>query len=252
LKVLAAVVAVLHLVACSGGEDLGSELSAPTLIAPTTTSLVTTGPPPSSTVSSIPTTTTPPATTSTSSSTTAVTLGEVPQGTIGVVGCSVTSDGVVGYFNVGGSRFWNIRGDYGGASVGMWARGGGMWEEFDTNLLEHPDTRLLWWQLCTLNGSPRDGLESAAIVLEGLLDRIPGATIYVSAQPDYEPAGICGISGRNGPAFMAEVAAALVGQFGLQPGPVVGPLTESDTVGGCHASESGQILMGEQLLAAFG
>jgi hypothetical protein len=51
---------------------------------------------------------------------------------------------------------------------------------------------------------------------------------------------------------MAEVAADLVSQEGLLAGPIMGPLAESDTIGGCHASASGQALMGQQLLAAFG
>lgn len=186
------------------------------------------------------------------SSTTTASTGDAGD-TIGAVGCSMTSDAVVGYFAVGGTRFWNIRGDYGGGAVGMWARGvGGVWSSFDENLAANPGTDFLWWQLCTLNGSQRDGVDAAVLVLEGLRARMPGVTIYVSPQPDYVPAGICDISGTTGPAFMAEVAANLVSQEGLLEGPVTGPLTEADTIGGCHASESGQVLMGQQLLAAFG
>lgn len=168
----------------------------------------------------------------------------------------MTSDAVVGYLALGGTRLWNIRGDYGGGSVGMWERGiaggSGLWDAFDANLAAYPGTSILWWQLCTLNGSPRDGLDAAVNVLTAIRARMPGVTIYVSAQPEYEPPGICDISGPTGPAFMAEVAAQMVGQQGLAAGPTVGPLTATDTIGGCHASESGQTLMGRQLLQVFG
>jgi hypothetical protein len=177
-------------------------------------------------------------------------------GTIGAIGCSLTVDSVAGYISLGGTRIWNIRGDYPGGAVGLWAKGApggsGLWDAFDQNLAQQPETSLLWWQLCTLNGSPRDGLESALIVLDALYARIPNATIYVSPQPDYEPAGICDISGPTGPAFMAEVSDQLVSQYGIQPGPVTGPLGADDTIGGCHANESGQELLGTQLLAFFG
>lgn len=166
----------------------------------------------------------------------------------------MTSDAVVGYMAVGGTRFWNIRGDYSGGSVGMWARGvGGLWSSLDENIAAYPGTDALWWQLCTLGGgSQRGGIDAAVLVLEGLRDRMPGATIYVSAQPDYQPEGICDISGATGPAIMAELAATLVSQEGLLAGPVTGPLAEAETIGGCHANETGQVLMGQQLLAAFG
>lgn len=222
----------------------------------TTTFEATTSEATTAVVTTVVPTTSPSSTSSEPATTTAPPVFDDSRDTIGAAGCSVTSDGVVGYFAVGGTRFWNIRGDYSGASVGMWARGvsggGGPWGDFDANLAEYPDTAALWWQLCTLNGSPRDGLEAAAVVLEALRARLPGAPIYVSAQPDYVPAGICEISGADGPSFMAEVAAALVADFDVLAGPMTGPLTEADTVGGCHAGESGQILMGEQLLAAFG
>jgi cell wall-associated NlpC family hydrolase len=255
----AVVVLILSLTACSpGATDSTTGANGTTTTEPGQTSSSaqgadsTTSTSVTSTSTTNPTSTTTAATSSTTAAT-ATTLAGVPSGTIGAIGCSVTSDAVVGYFEVGGTRFWNIRGDYGGASVGMWARGvGGAWASFDENLASYPGTNVLWWQLCTLNGSPRDGLDAAVMVLDQLRARMPGVTIYVSGQPEYEPAGICDISGPTGPAFMAQVAADLVSQQGLLAGPVTGPLAESDTIGGCHASSSGQVLMGEQLLAAFG
>lgn len=140
--------------------------------------------------------------------------------------------------------------------MGKWAReateGGGLWTSFDAFLQASPETDTLWWQLCTLNGSPRDGFESALVVLDVLRARIPELTIYVSAQPSYEPPGICDISGPSGPQFMAEVTTLMVSEVGLLAGPIVGPLTQAETIGGCHANESGQDLLGQQLLSFFG
>jgi hypothetical protein len=252
LRLVAVIVVGLALGGCATA-DRGETSSSLAPVETTTTFEATTSEATTAVVTTVVPTTIPSNTSSEPATTTAPPVFDDSRDTIGAAGCSVTSDGVVGYFAVGGTRFCNISGDYGGASVGMWARGsGGMWDAFESNLAEHPETKVLWWQLCTLNGSQRDGIDAAAIVLEELRARIPGVTIYVSAQPDYVPAGICDISGADGPSFMAEVAAALVADFDVLAGPMTGPLTEADTVGGCHASESGQILMGEQLLAAFG
>jgi len=192
------------------------------------------------------------------SSPTATSQPPVPEGgLIGFVGCSVTNDAVTGYGDVGGARFWSTRGDYGGGSVGRWAQGvpgvNGLWQSFDDQLAAQPSTELLWWELCTLRATPQDGLDSALIVLEALRGRIPGVTIFVSAQPDYQPVGLCDISGATGPEKMADLASQLVNEQGLMPGPVLGPLTEGDTTnGGCRANETGRELFGNQLLSFFG
>lgn len=126
-----------------------------------------------------------------------------------------------------------------------------MWDAFNANITAFGEPEALWWQLCTLNAAPGDGLDAALLVWEAVRSRLPGAQIYVSAQPEYSPAGSCDIAGPDGPAFMADVAGQLV-QQGVAAGPVNGPLRQAETIDGCHANGSGQLKLGQQLLSFFG
>lgn len=165
----------------------------------------------------------------------------------------MTANAVAGYLAVGGGKLWNIKGDYDAGSVGHWAEGSNeFWNAFDANLAAQPGVESLWWQLCTFGGSERDGFEAAQAVLEGFRSRLPGVTIYVSAQPEYVPVGSCNLAGANGPSFMAEVASQLAAQPGVSAGPLTGPLSTSETADGCHANAAGQAEMGQQLLSFFG
>jgi hypothetical protein len=88
-------------------------------------------------------------------------------------------------------------------------------------------------------------------VLGEIEARLGGRTIYVSAQPDYD-GHVCPTSGPDGPQQMQVLASQLVATGRVLAGPFQGPLTESQTRDLCHASDSGRLILGNQLLAFFG
>jgi hypothetical protein len=236
--VLVASLAVLA--ACSDGGD--SEQAVETT-QPATTTTATTAPP---------TTAAP-----TSTTTVAPEPGDARgPGVVGFVGCSVTRDAVQGYHIGGGTRMWFARGiSYGGGSIGRWSRAigtpSGLWRDFTTLLADNPGTATIWVQLCTSRSSPEDSYDAAVRVIDELQERVPGASVYLSAQPAYDGHD-CGIAGPTGPQDMQAIVDQLVADGIGLPGPVVGPLEQGETVDGCHGNEPGMQLMGDQLAEFFG
>lgn len=220
-------------------------------VSTTTTTLVTTTnatePPPS-------TTTAPETTTSTAS--TVEPVGEI-EGPVGFVGCSMSQNAVEGYETVGGTSMWSHRAPYGGGGIGRWfvdigGERGRYWEGFDAELAQHPETAVVWLNVCTVRQNAQDSFDSAAAVIDEISDRIPGVTIYASAQPTYADGHFCGLAGEGGPEAMASLVSRIVDAGLALPGPVMGPLTEAQTRDGCHANEDGQLVLGRQLLDFFG
>ncbi|MGZ8184383.1 MAG: thrombospondin type 3 repeat-containing protein [Methylobacter sp.] len=178
---------------------------------------------------------------------------------IGYVGCSMTEDTVEGYHDLGGTSLWpDAEGVYGGGGVTEWASAlndsSRYWFWFQETLNDHPETSMVWWQLCTSadeEGSDQQLLEDARAIRDEIRRRAPNATIYVSSQPDYADQ-VCKIAGPDGPQKMQDLAAQLVSEGGVETGPVIGPLT-SDQVGndGCHANTEGKVFMGQQLMEFF-
>lgn len=236
------VAAATVLSACSGAVAATSTTSSPpappaTTQSPTTTASVTT---------TSPTTTVAPSTTPPNNPT-----------VVGVVGCSMSRNSIDGYESLGGTNMWPSPASYSGGSIGRWVSdltqgGAGYWEWFDRQLVEHPDTTVLWWNLCTFKAAASDSFEQAQLVLQEIVARAPGVEIYVSAQPSYAEGHLCEIAGATGPAAMEAVAEQLVAAGLAKAGPVMGPLLGSDTSDGCHADGSGEELLGRQLLEFFG
>lgn len=178
-------------------------------------------------------------------------------GSVGFVGCSMSRGAVAGYELVGGTRFWPDRLSYGGGSIGRWAlaitnEGMRYWEEFERELVAHPDTKAVWWNLCTFKGNDADSYDNAVEVLNEIESRLPGVVVYVSAQPAYGGGHVCALAGEGGPALMDEVARRLVDDGRVEAGPPMGPLAESETSDGCHVNDTGKELLGGQLLEFFG
>jgi hypothetical protein len=241
------VVLAVLLAACAGAESAPSSTTATTVVATTGTT-------------TIASTTTTAGQTTTSTAPDGVAEPVAPadvDGTVGYVGCSMSQNAVEGYETVGGSDLWSFRAPYGGGGIGRWfvdidGDRGRYWEGFDAELASHPDTSVLWLNICTVRQNRLDSLESAAAVIEEITERIPGVTIYVSAQPSYTDGHFCSLAGEGGPEAMAEVAAAVVDSGLALPGPVMGPLSGAQTRDGCHANEEGQRVLGRQLLDFFG
>jgi hypothetical protein len=164
----------------------------------------------------------------------------------------MTTDAVIGYHEVGGTSFWEAEGKNEGGAIDLMARGGPsrIWTAFQEELDAHPGTNAVWWELCTTEAGRREDLELGLAVLSEIELRIPGRTIFVSAQPGYD-GHVCPTSGADGPAEMAALAAQLVATGRVLAGPIQGPLTESMTRDLCHASSSGRLVLGQQLYDFF-
>jgi hypothetical protein len=233
------------LAACTGAESAPSSTPATTVATSTTSTPAAT-------------TTTAPETTTASPEVDAEPLAPSDvDGTVGYVGCSMSQNAVEGYEALGGADMWSFRAPYGGGGIGRWVVDiegdrGRYWEGFDAELSSHPETSVVWLNICTVRQNQLDSFESAEAVIDEVTSRIPDVTIYVSAQPSYTDGHFCGLAGEGGPEAMAEVAAAVVDAGLALPGPLMGPLSEAQTRDGCHANEEGQRVLGEQLLGFFG
>jgi hypothetical protein len=188
-----------------------------------------------------------PTTTVTGSSATTVPAQPGDGEVIGLLGCSMTRDAVDGYIALGGTQVWDLDDQYGNGSVTRWALPQSpLWGRFDRILEQYPGTEFLWWHLCTAH-SEDTTMDLAQIVLGKLRERLPDATLYISAQPDYSGGHVCEIAGVDGPGLMEDLAATLIEMGEGLVGPEQGPLAKSDTNDGCHANDAGKVILGGQL-----
>jgi hypothetical protein len=166
---------------------------------------------------------------------------------MGLLGCSMTRDAVDGYIALGGTQVWDLDDEYGNGSVTRWSLPQSpLWGRFDRILEQHPGTEFLWWHLCTAHAEDTT-MDLAQIVLGKLRERLPEATLYISAQPDYSGGHVCEIAGVDGPGLMEDLAAALIEMGEGLVGPEQGPLAKSETSDGCHANDAGKVILGGQL-----
>lgn len=175
-------------------------------------------------------------------------------GAVAYVGCSLTRGAVDGYHEVGGTRLWPASGKYSGGTIGRWAQGltdaSRFWGEFQS-FQEAKPAQTVWWQLCT-HDETDDGRNYtfALKVLDEIRRRIPGVTVYVSAENGWEPPHVCKLTGPDGPARMRALADRLVSEKRALPGPDVGDLRlDETTADGCHPNEKGQSVIGAKLAA---
>lgn len=174
---------------------------------------------------------------------------------VGYIGCSMTMGAVNGALNLGSSVFWNTKPDYGGGGISQWAQitSNKYWNAFQTSY-NAQSVNIIWWQLCSLDSyKNNETYDNALLVIDELKRRIPGVTIYVSAQPAYDPVNhVCSLAGESGPTRMATLAAQLTTSGEALAGPVTGPLKYPDqTKDSCHPSTSGEQLMGQQIINFF-
>lgn len=174
---------------------------------------------------------------------------------IGFVGCSMTVSAVNGAELLGYTNFWTSDTEYGGGGVWQWAKdlNGDFWQAFQANQNNNP-VSVVWWNLCSLGSDEvNETLTNAKVVLDEIKRRIPGVTVYVSAQPAYNPGSyICSIAGATGPARMATLARDLQVSGEALAGPVMGPLDAPGQLkDSCHPNTEGKELLGQQLISFF-
>lgn len=175
-------------------------------------------------------------------------------GAIGYVGCSLTRGAVDGYHELGGTRFWPPAQDYSGGTVERWAENltssSPYWATFDALNRANPST-VIWWELCA-HTQPSDAANYsyALSVLGEIGRRIPGVTVYVSAENGWGAPHVCDVMGVDGPARMRVLRDRLVGEARARLGPDLGDVPTSQIApDGCHPDEEGRKLLGAKLVA---
>ena len=178
--------------------------------------------------------------------------------TVGFIGCSNTSQSVMGYRLSGGELMWEVPDshlhDYDSGTVVDWANDSGentFWKKFDAYLAANPNTKKIWWQLCVPSGG-MPSLKDALKVVAAAKARIPDVTLYVSPLPSYID-NVCRITGTDGlersRALAKEVAA---GSDAVEAGPQLAPHEKSElNEDGCHLNETGVRNVGTQLKQFF-
>lgn len=175
---------------------------------------------------------------------------------IGMVGCSMTNNAIIGYELLGGTLFWPHISDYGGGVISAWAADlsdmNDYWMTFNNALNAHPDTDTIWLQLCTAKSvSSQDTYENARVIIDEILRRAPQVELYISAQPTYSN-GVCSIAGDGGPERMQDIVNQVVAEQLAKAGPILGPLRMDQTLDTCHVNRAGGEVLGTQLADFFG
>lgn len=173
---------------------------------------------------------------------------------IGYIGCSMTMNAVSGYTQQGGKKFWASNANYGGGGLAQWGNlssDNRYWKEFNKFFTEHAP-RTIWWQLCAVDSTKsQETYQNTLAILEHIKQLAPGATVYVSAQPLYTAGHVCTIAGNGGPERMKGIVDQLVVNKKALAGPVVGPLSVTQTRDGCHGNNDGTVKMGDQMINFF-
>lgn len=168
--------------------------------------------------------------------------------TVGVIGCSQTSNAWRGWLDTGDSTVWRLFTGYGGGDVSEWARSipnGDYWARFDSNIDGNPAATAIWWQICDIVRRPGT-LGDAQAVLEEIQRRVPEATIYVSSLADFEKPQTCQKQDIENSRRLADFIA---GTGRAQAGPVLPMVLDtwiqgSGGDGNCHVGSEGKAAFG--------
>jgi hypothetical protein len=179
--------------------------------------------------------------------------GTNPANSMGFIGCSMAENVAQGYVAVGGRRMWGPYGT-GGLVVQSWTDpNSSAWQRFDQQVSRFGRPTAVWVQICIFaqNGATYD--EVKRLIANARQHAAPGARIYISGQPLYDPGQTCSLAGANGPQLtdsLARQAAADATQNVTYPG--VFRLRSNEVADGCHANSAGQQSLGRQAQAFWG
>jgi hypothetical protein len=112
----------------------------------------------------------------------------------------------------------------------------------------------VWVQICIFENPGASYDEVKQLIANAREHAAPGATIYITGQPLYEPGQDCFLAGPNGPKLtddLAKRAGMDATQKVIYSG-TFGPLGQGTKVDGCHANEAGERLLGKQAVEYFG
>lgn len=155
-----------------------------------------------------------------------------------------------GYVAVGGKRMWGPYGT-GGLVVQSWTNpNSSAWQKFDQQAGRFGKPAAVWVQICIFSWSGAAYDEVKRLIANSRAHAAPGATIYISGQPLYDPGRTCTLAGANGPQLtdnLAKQAAADPTQNVIYPGTF--RLRSNEVSDGCHADTAGQQSLGRQAIA---
>ncbi len=177
-----------------------------------------------------------------------------PAGTVGVVGCSNTSEHLQGYRAE--SRLDQMpQYQFGGLSFDMWGDPAAedfaaAWRKYDG---ERPATgyRAAWVQMCITVGTP-DPTALLGEVVDQIRTRDPAIPVYVSPINQYLEGHVCGRIGPEGFTVGQATVDWGVDNLSIERGPITGPLgADHLSTDSCHLGSAGIDLVGAQLVAWF-
>ena len=176
--------------------------------------------------------------------------------TLGVVGCSFATNVMVGYQKVGGMRMWPPISSY-ESPIQRWTPGdSSAWRTFDSAAQIYGAPTDVWIEICAFADQGVTPEEVQQVIANTHV-HAPGARIYITGQPLYNPGWTCLSAGEGGPELTdqrAQEAANPVddvvyaGRFVLDASASPSEVT-SDT---CHTSAAGDLALGNQALAKWG
>jgi hypothetical protein len=203
--------------------------------------------PPTQTPSSGPSPTTSPTTTPSPST------GPRPANSMGFIGCSMAENVAQGYVADGGRRMWGPYGT-GGLVVQSWTDpNSSAWQKFDQQASLNGKPVAVWVQICIFAAQGATYDEVKRLIANARQHAAPGAAIYITGQPLYDPGHTCTLAGADGPQLTDNLARQ-AGADGTQNVRYPGQfhLANSEVADGCHANTTGQASLGRQALAFFG
>jgi hypothetical protein len=169
---------------------------------------------------------------------------------MGFIGCSMAENVAQGYVAVGGTRMWGPYGT-GGLVVQAWTDpNSSAWQRFDQQVSRFGRPTAVWVQICIFAQAGATYDEVKRLIANSRLHAAPGATIFITGQPLYDPDQTCFLAGPNGPQLtdsLARQAAADPTQNVIYPG--VFRLRVGEVADGCHANTAGQLSLGRQAQA---
>ncbi|WP_347403548.1 cellulose-binding domain-containing protein [Solwaraspora sp. WMMD406] len=185
--------------------------------------------------------------------TTSPTTGPQPARSMGFIGCSMAENVAQGYVAIGGQRMWGPYGT-GGAVVQSWTNtNSSSWQAFDRQAAQYGRPTAVWVQICIFAQNGATYNEVRQLIANARQHAAPGATIYISGQPLYDPGQTCFLAGNGGPELtdsLARQAAADATQNVIYPGTF--RLRSNEVSDGCHANTTGQQSLGRQAMAYWG
>ena len=188
----------------------------------------------------------------------AMSVAQYAQYSIGYIGCSNTEDAVGGYYLVStADLFWKVY-DTAGGTLDRWANPNNgfvtnFWANFQQELQKYGQPLKVWIQICE---NPETAILTFSMVQETitmLRQYVPSAQYYISPLNSFSPSNLCQITGPNGVQDATNLANEAVSSGLALQGPILGPLTSSQTLppSNCHATTAGMMLLGSQLSGFF-